>query len=182
MEGSRASDDSRFRALFDTVYEPLQRYVRRRAAAEYADDVVADTLLVAWRRLDTIPPGAELPWCYATARRCLANQRRSEARRLGLVERLHAEAANPPVSGPDAAMDSTRAALAGLREEDREVLELWAWEGLAAREIATVLGISANAASIRLHRAKRRLGNALAGGKDLTVAGHDSGGARKGTR
>lgn len=50
------------------------------------------------------------------------------------------------------------AALTGLSAGDKEVLILWAWEGLEPREIAVVLDISVNAATIRLHRAKQRLG------------------------
>ena len=73
----------------------------------------------------------------------------------------------PPPTAPDPASellddsglgaDSARAALSGLRADDREVLQLWAWEQLEPAEIAKVLGISANAVSIRLHRAKKRL-------------------------
>ncbi len=48
-------------------------------------------------------------------------------------------------------------ALGELREEDREILRLGAWEGLTHREIGRILGCSANAAKIRLHRARRRL-------------------------
>jgi RNA polymerase sigma-70 factor, ECF subfamily len=44
-----------------------------------------------------------------------------------------------------------------LRADDAELRRLWAWEQLTPAEIATVLGISANAASIRLHRARERL-------------------------
>jgi RNA polymerase sigma-70 factor (ECF subfamily) len=47
--------------------------------------------------------------------------------------------------------------VASLSAADAEVLRLWAWEELAPREIALVLGITPNAASIRLHRAKARL-------------------------
>lgn len=45
-------------------------------------------LLVLWRRADDIPGDAPLPWCYAVARRCLANHRRSAQRRLRLLSRL----------------------------------------------------------------------------------------------
>ena len=164
--------------MFDLVHEPLRRFVRRRADPAYVDDVVADTLLVVWRRLDDVPVGQELPWCYGVARRCLANQRRSESRRLGLVDRL-TEHAQVSAADDHAYDDPTRAALEALAEEDRTVLQLWAWEGLAPRELAAVLGITANAASIRLHRAKRRLKAALESGKDRPPAGHESGGRIK---
>jgi len=52
-------------------------------------------------------------------------------------------------------------ALGSLSVSDQEVLRLWAWEDLAPSEIAVVLGVSANAVSIRLHRAKGHLAEAL---------------------
>ncbi len=167
-EGSVAlmSDDSRarFEAVAAVVAEPVHRYALRRTDPETAKEVVADTLLVAWRRLDDIPPGAELPWCYAVARRCLANAERSARRQRGLVARITRldppEAALPQEPAlPD--LDLHRA-LAQLPESDRELLRLWAWEDLALREIAAVSGLTANAVSIRLHRARGKLAKALA--------------------
>ena len=52
-------------------------------------------------------------------------------------------------------------ALAGLRPDDAELLRLWAWEQLTPAEIAVVLDITANAASVRLHRAKQKLADRL---------------------
>ena len=130
---------ARYEAVFREVYEPLQRYVRRRAAAGDADDVVAEALTVLWRRLDDVPADAVLAWTYGVARRCLANQRRGEGRRAQLVERVTADVA-VPVGAPadDPALD---AALSALSDDDRELLRLWAWEELAPREIAVVLGM-----------------------------------------
>ena len=158
----------RFERVVAEVYEPLQRYLLRRTDRASADDVLGDVLLVLWRRLDDVPDEAPLPWAYAVARRCLANARRSADRQERLVERL---AAQRPAGEPED--EPLTAALAALAEDDRELLRLWAWEQLAPREIATVLGTSANAVSIRLHRAKKRLRNLMTGGKDLGAPGHE---------
>lgn len=158
---------ARFEAVAAEVWVPLQRYLRRRTDAATADDVLGDVLLVMWRRRLDIPDDAALPWCYGVARGCLANARRGDDRRLRLVQRIAAE----PVAA-DAADPDLDAALSRLPDRDRELLRLWAWEGLAPREIAVVLGITPNAASIRLHRAKEALR------KDLTAAGHK--GSRQG--
>lgn len=179
-----------FEALVDRVYEPLQRYARRRTDAESASDVVAEVLLVLWRRLDDVPADALLPWCYGVARRVLANTRRGDARRLRLVDRLTHEA----VEGSATAVTDTaehdltlHAALQRLRPADREVLFLWAWEQLEAREIAIVLDMTPNAASIRLHRAKRRLRqmvdapDAVTDGKTGVTSGHTGPGDSKET-
>lgn len=162
---------ARFEAVVDLVYEPLQRYARRRADAHTADDVVAEALLVVWRRLDEVPPNAVLPWCYRVAAGCLANTRRSARRRAGLVARI--ASVDPPREvvaldpGPDPEL---HAALAALPAADQEVLRLWAWESLTPAEVAIVLEVSANAASIRLHRAKGRLADQLR--KTGSLAGH----------
>lgn len=156
----------RFEALLTEVHAPLQRYLRRRT--DEADDVLADVLLVLWRRLDDVPADG-LAWCYGVARGCLSNHRRSEQRRLRLVRRLATE----PVAVSDDDPDLS-AALGALRPQDREVLRLWAWEQLPPREIAVVLAITPNAASIRLHRATTRLRRALLG-KDPGRAGQETG-------
>lgn len=160
------------------AYEPVQRYLRRRADPASADDVLGDVLLVLWRRLDDVPTENPLPWVYGVARGCLANQRRSAARQERLVHRL------AQVRADDAPDDGDLAeALAALPLDDGEVLRLWAWEQLPPREIAVALGISANAASIRLHRAKKRLRQLLMAGKESGLAGQkqlrDGGGAAR---
>ncbi|MDO8363814.1 MAG: sigma-70 family RNA polymerase sigma factor [Actinomycetota bacterium] len=176
-----AARRARFEAVFREVYQPLQAYARRRADAAAADDVVADAMLVIWRRLDELPSGSALPWSYAVARRCLANQRRGEHRSAALVDRLHAQRLHP-VAGPGDAVDAVdeqlAAALAQLDADDREIVRLWAWEQLPPREMAVVLDISANAAAIRVHRAKQRLAQALQR-KDAAAGGHTGVGSAK---
>jgi len=164
---------ARFERVFREVYEPLQAYVRRRCDPASADDVVADALLVVWRRLDDVPDGLALPWSYGVARRCLANHRRGDQRRDALVERLQAEPILPP--SPAEHDEELEAALAQLAADDREIVRLWAWEQLQPREIAVVLDITPNAAAIRVHRAKQRLAALLR--TDAGVPGKDDEGA-----
>jgi RNA polymerase sigma-70 factor, ECF subfamily len=165
----------RFEQLVAQVYEPLQRYLLRRTDPSTADDVLGDVLLVLWRRLDVVPADSALPWAYGVARKCLANSRRAAVRSEQLIHRLAAER---PVEEP--ADERLTEALAQLPEDDRELLRLWAWEQLPPREIATVLGVSANAAAIRLHRSKKRLRGLLESGKDPRPTGHE--GLREGGR
>src|SRR5262245_30311394 len=81
---------SRFDALFEACSAAIVAYCRWCAgSAADAHDGAADVFLVAWRRLDELPDGAAAwPWLYATARRVIANQRRSSRRRAALQERL----------------------------------------------------------------------------------------------
>ncbi len=156
----------RFRTLAELILEPARRYLLRRADAATADDVLSETLLVCWRRLDDVPDGPDdaIPWVIVVARNLLANAQRAERRRNRLVGKIIA--LDPPASFIDHASadaegeadaDLVRDALTQLRSADAELLRLWAWDGLESPQLATVLGISSNAAAIRLHRAKARL-------------------------
>lgn len=147
----------RFERLFDQHYRAVSAYALRRAVPGDADDVVAETFLVVWRRLEDVPAEAR-PWLLGVARRVLANQRRAAGRRAALTARIGdaaPEAAEPPAARP------TLRALALLSEGDREVLLLRAWEGLSTDEAARALRCSRTAAKVRLHRARRRLRTAL---------------------
>lgn len=164
----RAEREQRFREVAEFVIEPARRYLLRRTDAATADDVLSETLLVCWRRLDDLPADAEqmIPWTIVVARNLLANSHRAERRRTRLVGKIIA--LDPPavamhdgtVDDPDGAVE-VREALTRLRSADAELLRLWAWDGLESPQLATVLGISSNAAAIRLHRAKTRLKDEL---------------------
>jgi RNA polymerase sigma factor (sigma-70 family) len=164
---SRPADyrQARFRVLYDASYHRVLGYaLRRTASREDAEDIVAETFLTAWRRLEQIPAGDEARlWLYGVARRALANQQRGKRRRVRLTGALHAESVLHTSRATDTDHEVARVAdaFARLSEDDREVLTLAAWEDLDAGEIATVIGRSRNAARIRLHRARRRLAREL---------------------
>lgn len=158
-------------ALFEAHFDPILAYARRRTGQlSDAEDVVAETFVVAWRRIDQLPAdeAGRLPWLYGIARRVLANQRRAAARRQRLIERLRAVVRLRPPARPTDVLD----ALATLPASDQEIVRLVAWEGLSHAEAGLVLGISANATAIRLHRARRRLEAAMKGSAPMrTLAG-----------
>jgi RNA polymerase sigma-70 factor, ECF subfamily len=162
MTARRPAREASFRDLYATHGRAILAYaVRRTRDPHDAADVLAETFLVAWRRLDDVPPGDEARlWLYGVARRTLANQARSERRRERLAERLRHElpAAVAAVAPPTGAAESALlAALRELEEADREILLLAGWERLEPGEIAAVLGITGVAARARLRRARRRL-------------------------
>jgi RNA polymerase sigma factor (sigma-70 family) len=151
--------EARFSRLYGDHEREILRYALRRSAdPEDAADVVAETFLVAWRRLGDVPLGEEARlWLYATARRVLANHRRGVKRRTRLGERLRDELRHQlPVQLPTEPR-GVIAALAGLRDGDRELLMLVGMEGLTPSQAARVLGISTVTTRTRLHRARRRL-------------------------
>ena len=149
----------RFDELFAAHSSDIVAYCSwRGGAASDAQDAVAEVFLTAWRRLDAVPEGnAARVWLYATARRVLANQRRSRRRHAALQERLALEAAPArPAHSPDRETALVHEALRRLRPVDREALLLAEWEGLSPAEIAGVMGCRAVTARGRLHRARRR--------------------------
>jgi RNA polymerase sigma factor (sigma-70 family) len=156
-EGERRQ---RFDALFASYRSDMVAYCGWRAdSVSDAQDAVAEVFLTAWRRLDELPDGdAARVWLYATARRVIANQRRSSRRRAALYERLALDPAGavekPTSPGWEEAM--VHEALRRLRPRDREVLLLAEWEDLPPTQIAVVLDCPAITARGRLHRARRR--------------------------
>lgn len=151
--------EARFARLHAGNGRHVMAYALRRAARpEDAAEVVSETFLVAWRRLDDLPTGEEVrPWLYGVARRVLANQRRGEQRRDRLSERLRNELSTliPAEAAPEAETAAMRT-LGRMDPRDREVLLLAGWEGLGPTEIAQVMGITRPAARNRLHRARAR--------------------------
>jgi RNA polymerase sigma-70 factor (ECF subfamily) len=150
-----------FRALYAQAYAPLRRWAQHRGIrGADADDVVAEVFTIAWRRFDDIPADAAIPWLYGVARNVARNHARGVQRRARL-QRLAPRDVTAPA--PDEPFDARvmHAALAVLREEDREVLRLVAWDGVDVAQLPIALGCSAGAARVRLHRARQRFADAV---------------------
>src|SRR4051794_31069206 len=91
MDEMEHTREDRFEEVFREHYDAVRGFAFRRVPGDLAQDAVAETFLVAWRRLDDVPADA-LPWLYGVARRVLANQRRSADRSSALERRLAAAA------------------------------------------------------------------------------------------
>lgn len=160
--------EGRFRAVFESTYPAVARYARHRTlSGADAEDLVAETYEVAWRRLDMVPDDdGALPWLLAVARNLLRNRRRKQLRERGLLERL-----GPPQEDaseiPMVSWEDIRRALDRLSDEDRELILLIAWDDLAPAEAAVVLGLTPGAARTRLHRARGRMARLLGIETDL---------------
>ncbi|MFI7546738.1 RNA polymerase sigma factor [Actinoplanes sp. NPDC049599] len=156
------SDEEEFTAMFRRHYPRVLAFVSRRTDQARAHDVVADTFATAWRHFGRLP-GEPLPWLYRVARNSLANEERAARRRLRLTERI-AGGGVPPA--PDHAVSvvadaGLREALGRLSRPDREALLLIGWEGLSHDAAAHLLGCTAVAFKVRVHRARRRLARLL---------------------
>jgi RNA polymerase sigma-70 factor, ECF subfamily len=158
MEHESNRREGVFNALYDAHYGAVRAYAWRRDPVS-ADDIVAETFLVAWMRLDDVPDEAPLPWLLAVARNTFLNIQRGERRRR---EREAAEAVARPDDEAEPRIDPhggdsrVLQLLKRLPEADREVLLLVAWEGLDRSAVARVLGCSRANVALRLHRARRR--------------------------
>jgi RNA polymerase sigma-70 factor (ECF subfamily) len=162
---------SRFERLFAGHYGELVRFAQRRVGIDAAGDVVAETFLIAWRRLGEVPADRARAWLYATARHVIANELRARQRRDRLSQRTRDDiAADRTVAGDHAAVVieqlRVRAVLESLSRMDQEVLRLTEWERLDLSEVAAVLGCSRTAAKVRLHRARRRFARRLSAAAD----------------
>jgi RNA polymerase sigma factor (sigma-70 family) len=140
MEPAAPPSQARERLLeqaFKTHYHDVLAYALRRLGGRraQAEEVVSETFSVAWRRIDRLPEGDELPWLYSIARRVLANELRGARRRERLLFALAGTGASTPREPADVieSRAAISAALARLSHKQREVVLLVAWEGLSNR-------------------------------------------------
>lgn len=163
-----------FAALFDRHAVAVHRYLARRIGSTIADDLLAQTFLVAFEgrhRYDCSRPDAR-PWLYGIATNLLRRHRRDELRqyqawaRTGIDPVLSESPADRIIDRVDADAWSVplATALAGLRAGDREVLLLFAWAQFSYAEIAEALAIPVGTVRSRLNRARAAVRAALAGG------------------
>lgn len=150
-----------FAALYEASYGAIHAYGSRRIGPEAADEIAAETFLVAWQKWDAIPADP-VPWLYGVARNIVSRFRQRAFRDGRAREALRRE--RPAAIADPSSPEDPRLwdAWEVLRESDREVLALIAWEELSVTDAARVLGCSAAVFSVRLYRARRRFERLLA--------------------
>ena len=138
----------------------VRAYLFHQVDSADVEDLVQEVFVLAMRRWDTVPE-PPIGWLLKTARHLVANHRRGGRRFSRMLGRaVDAQRRSPAVDVPAserAAYEQLEAMLDGLSAHDREVLTMTAWYGLSAAEAAEALGISVNAYTVRLHRARARL-------------------------
>ena len=159
-KGSR-DDDERFHRLYEETSQDLLAFLLRRCStAEDAADCLSETWRVVWEKRRRIPAGDDArPWLFGVARNVLRRERASAER---AAETAHELALAAQRSG---AITSTNTAaltaLASLSALDHEIITMLAWDDLAPREVAVILGLSPNVVRVRAHRAREQLRNTL---------------------
>lgn len=163
-------DPAAFTDVYDRYHRVIYGYVARRLGAELAEDLAADTFVVAFSHRHRFDParGGLRPWLFGIATNLVAQHRRKEARRYRAIART-----DPP---PDVGSHEERVvaevaaqhvrprllkALADLPAGERDVLLLVALGQLSNVETATALGIPEGTVGSRLSRARKRLRDAI---------------------
>lgn len=188
---SRAEPE-RFALLFDRYYPEIHRFAANRLGPTAADDLAAETFLIAFAKrtrfdagdpagdgapAEHAPGGHVRAWLYGIATNLVRRQRRSEQRRYRAMARApqdqsvvgHDERITAMVSAQSVHRDLARA-LASLSARDRDVLLLVALGELTYHEVAAALEIPYGTVCSRLSRARRKVREALG---DTDPSGHD---------
>ena len=159
MDDERPEREQRFRRLYDAHKAAVRAYAWRRGP-DSAEDVAAETFTIAWQQLESVP-AEPLPWLLGIARNVRLSQERADRRRRKRERRCAESDVVPSFAEAVEEQAALRGALERLTETDREILLLAAWERLDRAGLATVLGCTKTAASVRLFRARKRLAAAF---------------------
>jgi RNA polymerase sigma factor (sigma-70 family) len=169
-EAVTVADPQRFGTVFDAYYHEIRRYIGRRLELAVAEDLAAETFLIAFRRRHRFDPeqGSIRPWLYGIATKLIGRHHRSELRRYRALART-----GPPPDedahdqrvvdrlAASAAVGRLSTALAALSKGERDVILLIAYGGLSYDEVAAALGIANGTVASRLNRARARLQKSL---------------------
>ena len=151
-------------ALRSNAHDVLAYFERRLRVREDAADLVSETMLQAWRRVDALPsedPVRQRMWLFTIAANVLANHRRSLRRRDALAERLRDHiTASPAAVDPTEAV-AVRDAVLRLNAAQRELVMLIHWDGFTIVGAAEILGLNTSTARGRYAAARETLKIAL---------------------
>jgi RNA polymerase sigma factor (sigma-70 family) len=159
-------DPDLFTAVHDRYYRDIYLYVAGRLDTQIAEDLAAETFLLAFDRRDRYDPerGDLRPWLFGIATNLIARHRRKETRHYKALAKLGPE---PVVEGhEDRVVTSVAAermrphlakALAALSGGERDVLLLVALGQLSYDEVAQALGIAVGTVGSRLSRARSKI-------------------------
>jgi RNA polymerase sigma-70 factor, ECF subfamily len=165
---AQGGDEAAFACLFRDVQPALLRYLRV-IAPEAADDVAGETWLRVVAGLADFRggEGAFRAWLFTIARHRAIDAGRSRARRRTIP--LPENGAAEQLAAPDAAdvaleRITTHAVLAlisALPPDQAEIIVLRVVAGLAAHDVARLVGKSPGAVRVAAHRGLRRLAAAV---------------------
>jgi RNA polymerase sigma-70 factor (ECF subfamily) len=160
-----SNDAARFTEMYHKYRERVFSYAVTRVGRDLAEEIASEVFLIAWQRIADVPD-KPLPWLLVTARNVGSNQIQAAIRQRAVAAEMATWIVGEAQAGDPADHVGERAALLAalstLPEADRELLTLTAWHDLSAKSAARVIGCSTATYFVRLHRARRRLGQAIA--------------------
>jgi RNA polymerase sigma-70 factor (ECF subfamily) len=168
MVARSVGEPDRFAEVYDMYFDEIYRYLAARLGPDAADDLAAETFLVAFRKRDRFEPalGRVRPWLYGIATNLVGAHRRKETRRYRALAREGGRLLEVVESHDERVAEAVTAerlagrlavALAGLGRGDRDVLLLVAISELSHHEIALALQIPYGTVGSRLNRTRRTL-------------------------
>lgn len=140
----------------------LLAYLQRRVGPDDAPDLLGETMVIAWRRVNDLPgdPEQARMWLFGIARATLLNHARGERRRWALADRIRGNSTDTTAPAADDGTE-VRDAIARLDVDHRELIQFLHWERMTIAQAAAILGISESTARTRYARAKDQLRAAL---------------------
>ncbi|WIY04358.1 sigma-70 family RNA polymerase sigma factor [Amycolatopsis mongoliensis] len=164
MTAAPVTDIEQFTEVHDRYFAAVHRYVAGRLGAQAAEDVAAETFLVAYDRRKTfdVSRGDLRAWLFGIATNLVSRHRRKEARHYRALARIEVPR---PAEGHEnrvALSGQLAKALSRLTSGERDVLLLVALGDLGYAEVAQALGISPGTVGSRLTRARKKLTPVLA--------------------
>lgn len=159
-------EPEQFTVLFRRHAPHIQRYVVRRLGPDAADDIVAETFLLAFRQRNGYDPARSdaRPWLYGIATNLMGRHRRAEIRLYRALARTGADPVTEPFTdrvddrvSADHVSRQLATALARLFAGLRDTILLAAWSDLSYEEIAVALGVPIGTIRSRLSRARSKL-------------------------
>lgn len=163
-------DPEYFTAVYDRYFRDIYLYVAGRLDVQAAEDVAAETFLLAFGLRDRFDSerGGLRPWLFGIATNLVARHRRKEARHYQTLARTSPEiAADSHENRVVTAVAAERMqpqlarALSRLSRGERDVVLLVALSQLSHEEVAQALGISYGTVGSRLSRARAKLLGAI---------------------
>ncbi|MDH6181353.1 RNA polymerase sigma-70 factor (ECF subfamily) [Microbacteriaceae bacterium SG_E_30_P1] len=155
------SPDAQFERAYTQHLPAVSGYLFRRVERQHVEDLAADVFAIAWRKRASVAEGEELPWLYRIAANVVANHRRKQATGNALIAALRPADSAPSAEDIVIADATLATAWRQLKPAERELLTLALVEDLAPADLAVTLGVSVNAATVRLHRARKKLAELL---------------------
>jgi RNA polymerase sigma-70 factor (ECF subfamily) len=128
-----------------------------------ADDMVQDTVVKAWTRIDKFEPGTNMrAWLFTILRNTYYSSRRKLNREVADVDGIHTgQLSEKPAHDGRLAMEDFKRAFATLPDEQREALILVGASGFSYEEAAGMCGVAVGTIKSRANRARAKLADLL---------------------